>query len=368
MKKLSFLLLVLTISLGSCQSQYPELEDGVYAEFVTNQGTFVAELYAEQTPLTVANFVGLAKGTNGMVEDQYKGKKFYDSLTFHRVIKDFMIQGGDPLGTGGGSPGYKFPDEFDPELTHLDKGILSMANSGPGTNGSQFFVTLKATPWLDAKHTVFGKVVIGQDIVDTLGMVETGPGDKPVNPIVMQSVNIIERGMKVPLFTDEMEEIEKEKMKKAEAINKIAVKTLKNLNKALEKAETLESGLKIAYTERGDGEKPAIGSKIKMNYAGYFSDGKLFDSNRLEVAEEFMTVDPARKAADGYVPVSSDYSPDARLIPGFREALLHMSVGDKTVVYIPSHLGYGDRGYPPIIAANEDLIFELEITEVMKPE
>ena len=228
MKKVSFLLLVLTISLGACQSKYPDLGDGVYAEFTTNQGVFVAELYAEQTPLTVANFVGLAKGTNGMVEEKFKGKKFYDSLTFHRIIKDFMIQGGDPLGTGGGNPGYKFPDEFVPELTHASKGILSMANAGPGTNGSQFFITLKPTPHLNGKHTVFGKIVVGQDIVDKIGIVETGARDLPVTPVIIESMNIIERGMTVPLFTDQMEEIEKEKMKKDEEINKIASKKLKN--------------------------------------------------------------------------------------------------------------------------------------------
>ena len=129
----------------------------------------------------------------------------------------------------------------------------------------------------------------------------------------------------------------------------------------------MESGLKIAFTERGNGEKPAVGSDIKMNYAGYFSDGKLFDSNRLDIAEEFMTVDPARKAANQYIPtLVKNYGPEARMIPGFREALLNMKVGDKAVVYIPSHLAYGERGYPPTIPANEDLIFELEITEIVK--
>jgi len=367
MKKVSFLLLVLTITLGACQSKYPELEDGAYAEFNTNQGVFVAELYAEQTPLTVANFVSLAKGTNGMVDDKYKGKKFYDSLIFHRVIKDFMIQGGDPLGTGSGNPGYKFPDEFVPELKHVGKGILSMANSGPGTNGSQFFVTLKDTPWLDGKHTVFGKVVIGQEIVDKIGLVETGARDKPVDPVIIESVEIIEKGVTVPSFTEKMEEIEKEKMKKAEEINKIAAKNLKALNKELKKAETLESGLKLAFIERANGEKPAVGPDIKMNYAGYFSDGKLFDTNRLEIAEEFMMVDDARKAANMYAPtLVKNYGPEARLVSGFREALLNMSVGDKTVVYIPSHLAYGERGYPPVIAANEDLMFELELVEIVK--
>ena len=242
-----------------------------------------------------------------------------------------------------------------------------MANAGPGTNGSQFFITLKPTPHLDGKHTVFGKIVVGQDVVDKLGLVETGARDVPTNPVIIESLDIIERGMTVPYFTDEMEEIEKEKMKKAEALNKIAAKKLKQLNKELKKAETLESGIKLAFTNKANGEKPAVGSSVKMSYAGYFSDGKLFDSNRLEVAEEFMTVDPARKAANMYVPsLVKDYGPEARLVAGFREALLNMTVGDKVVVFIPSHLGYGERGYPPVIPANEDLIFEVELTEIVK--
>ena len=185
MKRLTFILTsILALALFSCGEKYPDLEDGLYAEFITNQGTFVAKLYEEQAPLTIANFVSLAEGTNTMVDSTYKGKNFYNGLIFHRVIKDFMIQGGDPEGTGRGGPGYKFPDETTESLAHNDKGILSMANSGPNTNGSQFFVTLKATPWLDGRHTIFGKVMIGQEVVDTIGKVETTkPGDKPVEDV-----------------------------------------------------------------------------------------------------------------------------------------------------------------------------------------
>ena len=218
MKKLTFLFLLLSLALASCQEKYPELKDGVYAEFITNKGTFVAKLKNESAPLTVSNFVALAEGTNGMVDSLYKGKRFYDGLTFHRVIKDFMIQGGDPKGDGSGNPGYAFPDEITDTIRFSKKGLLAMANSGPGTNGSQFFITLKDTPWLDGRHTVFGEIVIGQEIVDSIGNVETEkPSDKPKEPVTITSINIINKGnVKVPYFTEEMGKLEKEKKEKEE--------------------------------------------------------------------------------------------------------------------------------------------------------
>ena len=215
MKKGAFLILILSLGLASCQeTNYPNLEKGVYAEFNTNKGVFVAKLYHDETPLTVANFVELAEGRNELVDSAYKGKKYYDGLTFHRIIKNFMIQGGDPLGTGSGNPGYTFPDEFSDNLKHDKKGILSMANSGPGTNGSQFFITLKETPWLDGKHSVFGEIAIGQDVVDSLGLVETSkPGDKPVEAIVINKLNILRvGGADVISFNDAMAKAE-EKVK-----------------------------------------------------------------------------------------------------------------------------------------------------------
>ncbi|WP_203292953.1 peptidylprolyl isomerase [Luteirhabdus pelagi] len=366
MKRTLLLFLAVSLSLVACKSKYPDLDKGVYAEFVTNKGTFVAELYNEATPLTVANFVSLAEGTNGMVDSIYKGKRFYDGLIFHRVIKDFMIQGGDPEGTGSGNPGYRFPDEIVDSLKHDSKGILSMANSGPATNGSQFFVTLKPTPWLDGRHTVFGKIVKGQEVVDSIGAIETTkPGDRPKDSIVMQKVNIINKGgVKVAPFTEQMQEIEREKKEKEERIAKIAKKQALEFDKLREEAEELQSGLKIYYNEKGEGPKPEVGDQIMMNYAGYFDDGRLFDTNIVEKAEQFESVDEARKAAQQYKPVQTQYSPDARLIPGFREALLEMKVGDKVTVFIPSHLGYGQRGYPPLIPGNADLIFELELVEI----
>ncbi|MGJ8667023.1 MAG: peptidylprolyl isomerase [Patiriisocius sp.] len=367
MKKLS-LLLLLTLAMASCQNKYPDLEDGVYAEVVTNKGTFVAKLYNEATPLTVASFVSLAEGTNGMVDEKYKGKRFYDSLIFHRVIKDFMIQGGDPTGTGSGSPGYKFPDEIVDTLVHDKKGMLSMANSGPATNGSQFFVTLKETPWLNGKHTVFGEVVMGMDVVDSIGAVEvTPPANRPVTPVVIETINIIKKGgVKVPYFTEEMEKIETAKKEKEAAAMKVAEDVAAEIMPLKDKAETLPSGLKVYWNKRSKGQKPAEGSSVMVNYAGYFENGKMFDTNRLEVAEKFDEVNAARKAANAYVPNKMSYSPDAQLAAGFREALLMMSVGDKVTAFVPSHLGYGERGYPPVIPPNTDLVFELEITDIME--
>ncbi|QAA83122.1 peptidylprolyl isomerase [Aequorivita sp. H23M31] len=368
MKKLTFFILFLTLAFASCQEKYPDLGDGVYAEFVTNKGTFVAKLYNEATPLTVSNFVALTEGTNGKIDSLYKGKRFYDGLTFHRVIKDFMIQGGDPKGDGSGNPGYAFPDEIVDTLQFDRKGLLAMANSGPATNGSQFFVTLKETPWLNGRHTIFGEVVEGQDVVDAIGNVETEkPGDKPVHPIIIEKVNIINKGkVKVPYFTDEMSKIETEKKEKEERINKISDKKAKEFEQLRAKADSLPSGLKIYYNKKGEGEQPKEGDKILMNYAGYLTNGHLFDSNVFENAEKYEMVDNMRKAAGQYNPVPTDYSKNAQLIPGFREGLLNMKVGDKTTLFIPAHLAYGERGIPGVIPPNSELIFELEIVGINK--
>jgi cyclophilin family peptidyl-prolyl cis-trans isomerase len=353
----------LSLSLGSCQTKYPDLDKGLYAEFITTKGTFVAKLYHDQTPLTVANFVDLAEGTNGMVNEEFKGKKFYNGLTFHRVMDNFMIQGGDPLGDGTGNPGYKFPDEFVDTLNHDRKGILSMANGGPDGNGSQFFITLKDTPWLNGKHSVFGEIVMGMDVVEAIGKVETTqPGNKPVTPVVMNEVNIINKGnVKVPTFTSQMENIEQENMAKEEAVKQVAKEKIDELEALEEQAETRESGLKIYYNKRSKGMKPQEGTKVLMNYAGYFDDGRLFDTNLLEVAERFDVVNAARKAANAYVPSEAEYSKQARLVQGFREGLLELSYGDKATIFVPSHLAYGANGYPGVIPPNTDLIFEIEL-------
>lgn len=211
MKRISLIILMIAISsfFASCKSAFHKTYgDGVFAKFETNQGDFIAELYHEETPLTVANFVSLVEGKNTMVTvEGKKNKPYYDGIVFHRVIKDFMIQGGDPDGTGRGGPGYNFKDEFHPDLRHNEKGILSMANSGPNTNGSQFFITLKETKWLDDKHSVFGKVIEGQEVVDAIGQVETARGDKPKEDVIMKRVTIIKNGrLKLQSFEQQLEE------------------------------------------------------------------------------------------------------------------------------------------------------------------
>ena len=373
MKKISLLLLCsIFLTLTACKEDYPDLDNGLYAEIKTNHGTVVAELYFEQTPMTVASFVSLAEGNNPMVEEQYKDKKFYNGLIFHRVIKDFMIQGGDPTGTGSGDPGYKFPNEIVDSLRHNSSGILSMANSGPDTNGSQFFITLKETPWLDGMHTVFGKIVKGQEVVDKIGAVETGEGDRPVEDITIQEVNIIRKGsaaekfdapkvlnQKLKSFKEEAEAREKQMSERRQS-NKQRFEELKP------QAKTLDSGLQMVFLEEGNGEKPKTGSTVLVNYEGYLTDGELFDTNKEDVAKAADILNPRRQQMGGYVPYPMQYSPDAQMIPGFKEGIQQMKVGDKAVLYIPAHLGYGDRGMPPVIPPNSDLIFQVELVKIQE--
>ena len=189
-----FLLFVLTAA--KCISgEKLQLADGLYAKVVTSKGDILISLEFEKTPLTVTNFVGLAEGTKN--SNRGKGIRFYDGLTFHRVIPDFMIQGGDPDGNGAGGPGYQFPDEIDPTLRHDVPGVLSMANAGPGTNGSQFFITHTKTPWLDGKHTVFGHVIQGQDVVNAIRQGDT-----------IRKINIIRIGARAAVFKADQDSFE----------------------------------------------------------------------------------------------------------------------------------------------------------------
>ena len=194
---------VATLGVAGAADADKKLADGVYAEFDTAKGKILVQLEYEKVPLTVANFVGLAEGTKDYAKEpggtpKAQGKAFYDGLIFHRVIPDFMIQGGCPQGSGMGGPGYRFRDEFDPSLKHTGPGILSMANAGPGTNGSQFFITHKATPWLDGKHSVFGHVVEGQDVVDKIAK-----GDS------LKSIKILRIGDKAKQFKGDQADFEK---------------------------------------------------------------------------------------------------------------------------------------------------------------
>src|SRR5690606_9086471 len=217
--------------------------------FITNKGTMLAKLYYDKTPITVANFVSLAEGTNTMVDKKFKDKKFYNGTIFHRVVDGFMIQGGDPLGNGTGGPGYKFQDEFKPDLKHDKPGILSMANSGVNTNGSQFFLTEKAAPFLDNVHTVFGELVLGLEVRDSISKVKKGPDDKPLETVVIEKLNIIRKGKEATslhapsIFKNhfiERERLAKIKVEKTEALLK---SYLEKFSTQKADAATLPSGV-----------------------------------------------------------------------------------------------------------------------------
>ena len=366
MKKTPLLFFALITLLIGCKSgQHGDLEDGIFANIQTNKGDIIIRLEHEKTPVTVANFVSLAEGESPFVADSLKGKKFYDGLIFHRVMKDFMIQGGDPLGTGRGNPGYRFKDEFNDSLKHSKAGILSMANSGPKTNGSQFFITHKETPWLNGKHTVFGEVVEGMEVVDAIANTETSqsPPNRPVADVVMNTVEIIRKGKVARKFdaVEVMSDYFAAEEAAEEAKKKMLSDFVAEVEKQMEVAQELPSGLKIYSLKKGSGEKPKVGDNVMGNYAGWLSDGTLFDSNIKEVAEKFGSYNANRS----YAPIPFGYSPEAAIIPGFREGLLTMNVGDKVRLFIPPHLGYGGSDYGPI-PGNSNLIFDLEIVEIAK--
>lgn len=378
--------LILFLSLSSCNDKYPDLGDGLYAEFVTNKGTMVARLAYEKTPVTVANFVALAEGNHPMVDSTFKGNKFYNGIIFHRVMDKFMIQGGDPEGTGRGGPGYKFGDEFDETLKHDKSGILSMANSGPATNGSQFFITEIPTPNLNNKHTVFGEVVLGLDIQDSISNVKVGPGNRPIEDVVIEELNIIRQGFDarnfdaVKVWETELPKLEEKKKQREEEARKKAEEALEVLKEKAEIAKeafikenenlkgrvlNLPTGLAMIFTHESNGKKPTASDKVLINYAGYLENGELFDTSWAEVAKKNGTYNERRDQQNGYAPFSMIYNEQANLVSGFREAMLNMNVGDKARVFIPSYLGYGatpKRGIP----VNSNLIFDLEIVGIDK--
>ncbi|MEW4924955.1 peptidylprolyl isomerase [Algibacter sp. 2305UL17-15] len=365
------LLAVFALCLFNCKSQYPDLKDGIYAEFMTSKGTMVAKLHYKKVPVTSANFISLAEGTNTLVDDNYKNKKFFDGLIFHRVIDKFMIQGGDPTGTGSGNPGYRFMDEFHPDLKHDKPGILSMANSGPASNGSQFFITEVPKPNLDNKHSVFGELVIGLDIQDSISNVKTDPRDKPIDSVIINQLTIIRKGKHAKKFdapdvfknhfTIEEKRKKDENKRKERILNDTKAKH--NLQK--EKATTLDSGLKYYVSKKGKGEELKEFSRVMTHYALFFEDGKLLDTSDLSLAEALEAVNERKKAANAYKPIKADLSPDASMIAGFKEGLKELRVGDKATLFIPYHLGYGEagnRGIPP----KTNLIFEVEILSLAK--
>lgn len=313
--------------------------DGIYAEMQTNKGSIFLTLHYKQTPVTVCNFVGLAEGK---IKNTAKpvGVPYYDGIKFHRVIASFMIQGGDPQGNGTGGPGYSFDDEFSPELKHTGPGILSMANAGPGTNGSQFFITHVKTDWLDGKHSVFGKVIEGQNVVDAVQQ-----GDSIVK------LKIYRKGADAEAFTATQEMFDKLqaplKAAKEEKLNKQDfARNDEEVLKLYPTALKTESGLWYVIEKPGTGVKASAGKQVKVHYSGKLADGMEFDNSY------------SRKE-----PIAFQLGV-GQVIPGWDEGIALMSVGAKFKLIIPSKLGYGPRGAGGVIPPNATLIFDTELMEV----
>ena len=369
----------------------PVVIEGIFATIATNKGAIVVELEYKKAPVTVANFIALAEGKNTFVTpENLKGKPFFDGLKFHRVIKDFMIQGGDPSGSGSGGPGYAFKDEFT-DLKHSKAGILSMANSGPTTNGSQFFITHKATPWLDGKHTIFGHVTKGMSVVNAIAQNDV------ITKIIIVRKGALAKKFDAPKVFADYFNNKSEDQKKQDLINaenkakQAAIEVENKAKREVEEAEakkvylekygsivaakktylatikataiTTPSGLAYKITEKGSGIKPANGTTFYFNYAGYFEDGTLFDSSYEEVNKTYGKFDANRAAQNGYQAFPFEAGKKEGMIPGFIEGLDNMAFGDKAVVFIPSNLAYGERGAGGVIPPNTMLIFELEMLE-----
>ncbi len=370
-----FLVFTMMFACDNSYSNYQDLEDGLYAEFDTNMGTMLIKLTYEKTPVTVANFVALAEGNHPKVDNDYKGKKFYKGLIFHRVIDKFMIQGGDPKGDGTGGPGYKFLDEIDLTLKHDKPGVLSMANSGPGTNGSQFFITEVPTPHLDGKHTVFGYLVKGIEIQDAISNVETAVGDRPIKDVIIRNLKIIRKGTKAKDFDavktwNEMEPklfiIQEEKKRAAiEKMDSLARIEKKKNSSYRSKAKKLKSGVEIFHINKGNGIKPIEGDEIFFYYQGYLAvNGVLFGTNRKEIMLNYDMYSAEDENKGWYDPSKITYSNEMQLIQGFKEVLMMMTVGDNIYAYIPSDMGYGDRAMGNRIPANSDLEFIIELVDI----
>ena len=309
------------------------MQDGIYAKFNTPKGAIVVKLEHEKTPGTVGNFVALAEGK---LENSVKpqGTPYYNGLTWHRVIPDFMIQGGCPLGSGTGDAGYKFDDEFHPELKHDGPGVLSMANAGPGTNGSQFFITHIATNWLDGKHTVFGKVVEGQDVVDAVAQGDT-----------IDSLEIIRVGADAEAWNavEAFRTFEGSRAKRIAEVKAAQEAEIEALASGFDKTE---SGLRYQFIQQGIGQKAEKGQNVSVHYKGQLPDGTVFDSS-------FKRNQPI----DFQLGVG-------QVIPGWDEGIQLLSVGDKARLVVPSDLAYGSAGAGGVIPPDATLIFDVELVAV----
>jgi FKBP-type peptidyl-prolyl cis-trans isomerase len=309
------------------------MKDGLYARFNTSKGVILLELEFKKTPGTVGNFVALAEGNmDNKVKPQ--GIPYYDGLKFHRVIDNFMIQGGCPLGTGTGSPGYQFEDEFHPDLKHDGPGVLSMANAGPGTNGSQFFITHIATDWLNGKHTVFGHVVEGQEVVDAIKQND-----------LIESVEIIRQGTEAEAYNaiEAFRTFEGAREKRIAEAKAEAEKALADVTKGFEKTS---NGLFYKITKKTEGKKASKGQKVSVNYEGKLLNGTIFDSS-------FKRNQPI----DFTLGVG-------QVIAGWDEGIQLLKVGEEATFVIPSDLAYGSRGAGGVIPPNAPLIFKVALVKV----
>lgn len=309
------------------------MNNGIYAKFHTNRGEILVNLEFEKTPGTVGNFVALAEG-NLENEIQPQGTPYYDGLTFHRVISDFMIQGGCPQGTGTGNPGYKFDDEFHPDLKHDAPGKLAMANSGPATNGSQFYITHVPTPWLDNKHTVFGSVVEGQDIVDIISQ-----GDE------LTSLEIIRVGAAAEEF-NAIEAFRTFEGAREKREAEVLEKQKELLDSVAAGYDETKSGLRYQILQKGDGKQATKGAMVSVHYKGQLLDGTVFDSSYKR-----------KQPIDFAIGVG-------QVIAGWDEGIQLLKVGDKARLVIPSHLAYGEAGAGGVIPPNATLIFDVELMNV----
>jgi len=351
MKRVLIIMSMFLLSISACNSDYGIVNDGIYAVFITNMGDFTCELFSDKSPITVANFVGLAEGTREFVDASTNEKlkrPFYNGLTFHRVIKDFVIQGGCPLGNGTGNPGYNFLDEVNNGLKFDSSGYLAMANSGPNTNGSQFFITLNPTPHLNDRHTIFGKVISGMDIVTKISEINVDKSNMPFKDIVIKKIKIVKKGEEFEKFDAEKVFATKDKeFEKLEEVKKMQEKEfLKQLGIIEDQIIETKIGLKYVIKKKGTGKTPKKGDTIVAHYSGYLVDGTKFDSS-YERNEPFET-----EIGVG------------RVIAGWDEAFLQMQEGEKRVLILPYYLAYGERGYPPVIPAKATLIFDVELLKV----
>jgi peptidyl-prolyl cis-trans isomerase A (cyclophilin A) len=331
----NLLILISILTLNSCNMNNSDLSDGLYADIETSKGNIILQLYFEQVPTTVSNFVALAEGNHPVVDEELSGKPYYDGLKFHRVLENFMIQGGDPTGTGSGGPGYQFDDEFSSDLKHDGPGVLSMANAGPGTNGSQFFITHVETPWLDGKHSVFGKVNSGQDIVDSVEQED-----------IIKTVKIIRIGESAKKF-DAPSVFESYIANKSDADAAKAEAEqdkIKDITKGMSKTE---SGIYYNISTKGKGSNAKPNDLLSVHYSLQLIDGTEIDSSFTRGAPIEFTCGVGQ------------------VIKGWDEAMELLNKGSKARLVIPSELGYGSMGAGNgVIPPNATLIFDVELVDI----